>query len=163
VQLRPQLDIGVALTRQAIGDTLRASLGGDGFRIATLGTISAPFDRTAERARFQTAQIEQTRRAREAETIRVGASLAIRRSIRDHERATKALALAEATAELSRQEAEVARVRHDRGLSNNLDLVNAEAGLLEANGKKLAALADLALSRLVLAAALGTLDPRSIR
>jgi len=61
---------------------------------------------------------------------------------------------------LTRKECDVARFRYQRGLSNNLDLVNAETGLLAAEARRIGAIAELAVARLYLKAALGTLDPR---
>ncbi len=55
---------------------------------------------------------------------------------------------------------ELATLRFQRGLSNNLDVVNAQANLLNATSRRLAVLADLAVARLDLRAVLGTLDVR---
>ena len=65
------------------------------------------------------------------------------------------------TVEFAEREAELADLRFQRGLSNNLDVVNAQAALLNATTRRLAVLADLAVARLALRATLGTLDVRA--
>jgi outer membrane protein TolC len=62
--------------------------------------------------------------------------------------------------EAGAREVEVARLRYERGLSNNLDVVSAETNLLNVESLRILALADLATSRLSLRATLGILDPR---
>ena len=54
----------------------------------------------------------------------------------------------------------MAQLRSERGLSNNLDVVAAEANLLAMQGRRLAALADLAVVNFSLRATIGILDPR---
>ena len=70
------------------------------------------------------------------------------------------LASADVSVEFAEREAELATLRFQRGLSNNLDVVNAQANLLNATSRRLAVLADLAVARLDLRAVLGTLDVR---
>ena len=62
--------------------------------------------------------------------------------------------------DLGRKEVEVAQLRYERGLSNNLDVVTAESNLLTAESRRIAVLADSAVARLSLRAMLGILDPR---
>jgi outer membrane protein TolC len=52
-------------------------------------------------------------------------------------------------------------MRYQNGLSNNLDVVTAEAGLLQAESRRIQALADSAVAGLRLRAVLGILDPRA--
>ena len=70
-------------------------------------------------------------------------------------------AAAETSVEISRREVEVAQLRYQTGLSNNLDVVTAETGLLAAEGRRIQALADSAVARLRLRALLGVLNPRT--
>lgn len=55
----------------------------------------------------------------------------------------------------------MARLRYERGLSNNLDVITAETGLLAAETRRIQALADAALAALRLRAVVGIFDPRS--
>ena len=84
----------------------------------------------------------------------------VRRAARQQQRLVRGLEVADASLEFAEQEVELARLRYQRGLSNNLDVVTAEAGLLNASSRRITLLADLAVSRLTLLAAMGTLDPR---
>jgi outer membrane protein TolC len=62
--------------------------------------------------------------------------------------------------QFAEKELEVANLRYQRGLSNNLDVVSAEGNVLAAEGRRVGILAELAVARLSLRATLGTLDPR---
>ena len=110
---------------------------------------------------LESAVIERGRRQRDLEQLKVSTAQEVRRAVRQHDRAVKNLELAEHRATLVDKEVEVARLRFERGLSNNLDLVAAEGDLLGAQERRFAALADLALARLTLRRALGMLDPRT--
>jgi outer membrane protein TolC len=83
----------------------------------------------------------------------------VRRAIRQRERVIRSLAAAEATVEIARRELEVAQLRYERGLSNNLDVVTAEGNLLSQQSRRISALADSAVAYLALRATLGILDP----
>jgi outer membrane protein TolC len=80
--------------------------------------------------------------------------------MRETARMTERLRVSEESLEISRREVEVAQFRYERGLSNNLDVVAAEGGLMLAESRRLASLAELALARLSLRATLGILDAR---
>jgi outer membrane protein TolC len=59
------------------------------------------------------------------------------------------------------REVEVAQLRYDTGLSNNLDVVSAESRLMLAESRRIQALADAAVARLRLRALLGVFDPHA--
>jgi outer membrane protein TolC len=119
-----------------------------------------PVDRTPQIVDYQNALIERDRRQREMETLRKRITADVRRAVRDTDRMARNLTVSDASLEISRKEVEVAQFRYERGLSNNLDVVTAEAGLLTAESRKIAAQAELAVARLNLRATLGVLDPR---
>jgi outer membrane protein len=158
-QQLPQFDLNVALTRRQTASGFQDSFGLDRFRLATFFTVGMPLDRTAQSADVQRALIERGRidRERAALTRRIEAE--VRRELRQRDRLARAVAAAETSVDLSRQEAEVAQLRYDRGLSNNLDLIAAEGHLLAAEGRRIAALAQSAVQQLQLKAAMGVLDP----
>jgi outer membrane protein TolC len=159
-QLRPQFDVNLAMTRRETADSLPDSFGLDRFRLATFFTISMPVDRTPQLVEYQNTLIDRDRRRREADTLRKRIAADVRRALRESGRMTDRLALAESTVEVSRKEVEVAQFRYERGLSNNLDVVTAEGNLLNAETRRISALAELAVARLSLRATLGILDPR---
>ena len=63
--------------------------------------------------------------------------------------------------EIARKEVEIAQLRYERGLSNNLDVVTAEGHLLAAEARRVQTLADAAVARLRFRAMLGTFNPRT--
>ena len=85
----------------------------------------------------------------------------VRRTVRERDRLLRGLTAAETSVEVARKEVEVAELRYQRGLSNNLDVVAAETSLLMAESRRIQALADSAVAVLRLRAVLGVLNPRS--
>jgi len=159
-QLLPQFDVSMALTRRQTAPTFLDSFGLDRFQAATFFTISMPVDRTPQQVDYQNALIDQSRRRRDLDTLRRRISDDVRRAIRSRDRVVRTLDAAEASVDISRREVEVAELRSERGLSNNLEVVAAEAGLLAMESRRISALAELAIVQLSLRATIGTLDPR---
>ena len=159
-QLLPQLDVSLALTRRETADSLRSAFGVDKFEPVTFVSASTPLDRTSETVALQTAMMERDRRVRARETLRRLIGQEARRAVRLQQRLANRLESAGVSVEFAEREVELATLRFRRGLSNNLDVVNAQANLLTATTRRLGVLADLALARLELRATLGTLDVR---
>ena len=157
-QLLPQLDVSLALTRRETSDSLRGAFGVDRFEPVMFFSVSTPLDRTPELASLHTAVIERDRRARARDTLRRRITQEARRAVRLQRRLANRLQSAAVSVEFAEREVELATLRFQRGLSNNLDVVNAQANLLNATSRRLAVLADLAVARLDLRAVLGTLD-----
>ncbi|MBI2834132.1 MAG: TolC family protein [Acidobacteria bacterium] len=158
-QLLPQFDVNVAMTRRETATTFGSSFGLDNFRFVTFLGVSMPMNRTAEAVAFQTMLLERDRRVRDLEALRLRIEAEARRAVRQQDRLLNALASANASIEFAEKEVELATLRYQRGLSNNLDVVNAENSLLAARARRLGMLADLAVTRLQLRATLGILDP----
>jgi len=159
-QLLPQVDLTVAVTRRKTADALFDSLGTDDFRVASFLTVSTPLDRTPQEVQYQNALIDRDRRSRELETTRRRIVMEVRRSIRLQERLQTRLAMAQEAAELAQAELEIAEIRYQRGYSDNLDLVNAQAAALAADSALVSTQAELASADVRLRATLGVLDPR---
>jgi outer membrane protein TolC len=159
-QLHPQVDVSLALSRQRTVNQVSSAFGLNDFHVATLASINAPVDRTAEAVELQNALIERGQRQRDLEAQRDRAALEARQSSRRQERALRSLALARSSVELAEKEMEVATSRFQLGLSNNLDLVSAQGTLRGAEGQEIVARAEVALARLAVRAATGVLDPR---
>jgi outer membrane protein TolC len=160
-QLLPQVDVNFALTRRETAPTFRDSFGLDGYRFATFFTIAMPVDRTAQQVEYQSALIDRDRRRRETETLERQITDNVKQVVRERERLIRNLSAAENNVELSRREVEVAQLRYENGLSNNLDVVTAESGLLQAESRRIQALADSAVAALRLRAVLGIFNPRT--
>lgn len=159
-QLLPQLDVNFSLTRRQTAQSFRGSFGLDKFQFATFFTISMPVDRTPQVIEYQNATIERDRRKRELDTMRKRIGDDARRAVRDRDRVLRTLTAAETSVAITTKEVEVAQFRYDRGLSNFLDVITAEADLLGAESRRISTLASLAVARLSLRATLGILDPR---
>jgi outer membrane protein TolC len=160
-QLLPQVDVNLALTRRETSTSFARSFGFDGYQFATFFTIAMPVDRTAQIVDYRYSLIDRDRRRREIDTLERQISDDVRRALRERDRLLRAVLAAETSVEISRREVDVAQLRYERGLSNNLDVVTAESGLLAAESRRIQALADAAVSRVRLRALLGVLNPRT--
>ena len=160
-QLLPQVDVNFAFTRRETADSFRDSFGLDGYKFATFFTVAMPVDRTAQQVEFQAATIDRDRRRREAETLERQIADSVRQIVRERDRLIRGVAAAQTSVEIGRREVEVAQLRYETGLSNNLDVVTAEGALLQAEGRRIQALADSAVAALRLRAVLGVFNPRT--
>ena len=160
-QLLPQVDVNFAVTRRETATGFKDSFGLDGFTFATFFTIAMPVDRTTQQVEYQAALLDRERRRREADTLERQIADNVKQVVRERERLIRNAAAAENSVELSRREVEVAQLRYENGLSNNLDVVTAEAGLLQAESRRIQALADSAVAHLRLRAVLGIFNPRT--
>jgi outer membrane protein TolC len=158
-QLLPQVDVNLALTRRQTADTFGGSFGVQGYQFATFLTISMPVDRTPQAVEYQNALIDRDRRRRDGDTMKRRIADDIRRQIRERDRVQRNFSAADSNLLVARQEVDVARLRYERGLSDNLDVVTAESNLMTAENRRLLALVDLAMNRLTLRATMGVLDP----
>ena len=159
-QLLPQFDVSVAMTRRESADSLRGAFGLDRFEPVTFFSVSTPLNRTAENTQLQSAMMERGRRMRERELLRRRIAQEARRAVREQQRLANAVESADTTVEFAEREVALATLRFQRGLSNNLDVVNAQAALLDATTRRLGVLSNVAVSRLTLRATLGILDVR---
>jgi outer membrane protein len=161
-QLLPQFDVNVAYTRRQTADSFVHSFGVDRFQLATFFTIAMPVDRTPQLVEYQNALIERDRRKREIAALQRRIADDVKHAIREWARLVRGLAAAENSVDIAGKEVEVAQLRYSRGLSNNLDVVNAEGNLLTAQSRRIQVLADSAVARLSLRAMLGSLNPRKL-
>lgn len=151
----PRVDFKVALTRRETGATLRSSLGLNDFRVVPFLAVSAP---TRGTGAAETAALDVARRQRELRSAQTRAEIDVRRAVRQHQRLVHSLSGADDSVTFAVKQVDVARVRFERGLSGNLDLVSAEADLLAAQSRRSSIAAALAVARLEVKAALGTLN-----
>ena len=159
-QLLPQVDVNATFTRRETADTLRESFGVNNFQFASFLSVSMPVDRTPQQTALRTAAMTLSRQRRELARLERSLAREARQAVRQQNRLRQALRLADAQISFAEQEVELAAFRYQRGLSNNLDVVNAEATLLAGRAGRVGLLAQLAVAQLQLRATLGTLDPR---
>lgn len=160
-QLLPQVDVNFQLTRRETAPSFKESFALDGYKFVTFFTIAMPVDRTAQQVEYQSALIDRDRRRRETETLERQIGDDVKQAVRERQRLIRNLAAAENNVDLSRREVEVAQLRYENGLSNNLDVVTAEAGLLQSESRRIQSLADSAVAVLRLRAVLGIFNPRT--
>jgi outer membrane protein TolC len=161
-QLLPQFDVKVGLTRQVTAETFSDSFGLDNYHLTTFFAASVPVDRTPEQTEYHNYLIDRDRRQRAISATERWIAEEARRAVRRQERLFRSLQVAESRLQFAEQELEVATLRFQRGLANNLDVVNAEENVLSARSQQIAILAELAVARLDLRAAVGVLDPREV-
>lgn len=154
--LLPRIDLSLALTRRETGAGLRSSFGTDGFRLVPLVQLSLPVRGDGTGAAL--ASVAVARRERELAAAEAKAAMELRRAIRARDRLVSQLADAEAGVAVAGEEVAVARARFENGLSNNLDLVAAEADLLAAESRRISAAASVAVATLRLKATFGVLN-----
>jgi outer membrane protein TolC len=159
-QRLPQLDLSLALTRRETGDSLLDSLGTDGFRFASFFTVSTPLDQTPQDVQYGNALIERDRRARDLRSTRRRIVQEVRRQVRSNRALRQRLERAEESVGFARLELEVAELRYQRGYSDNLDLVDAQASVLNAESTLVSVRAEIAVADVALRATMGMLDPR---
>lgn len=156
----PQFDLSLSLTRQDSSSTLGTAFGLDRFHVATLAAVSMPLiNRTPQTVAQENAALEIGRRRRMLDDTKRRAAQQVRQAFRQQERLFKTLEQAEAAVGFAEEEADLAALRFQRGLSNNLDVVSAEANLFAVRARRFGAMADVAVSRLQIRAAVGVLDP----
>ena len=160
-QMLPQVDVNVALTRRQTAPSFSDSFGLDGYKFATFFTIAMPVDRTTQQVEYQSAVLDRDRRRRDAETLERQIADNVKQIVRERDRLLRNIAAAETSVAISRREVEVAQLRYETGMSNNLDVVSAEESLLQAEGRRIQALADSAVAELRLRAVLGVFNPRT--
>jgi len=156
---RPQVDVTLQMTRNAVASSLGSAFGRDAFRLATFAGVSMPLDRTPADVARQTAALQVARATRHLEQARLQIAQEVRAAHRESVRLVRTLEQADIAIGFAQQEVELADLRYQRGLSNNLDLVTAEAGLLNARALRLGAQAGAAVAHWRLRAATGLLDP----
>lgn len=153
----PRVDFKVALTRRETATSLGSSFGVNGFRVVPFLAVSAPTGPGGPGG-ADAAALEVARRQRGLRAVEAQAEIDVRRALRQQQRLLHSLASADDGVTFAAQQVDVARVRFERGLSGNLDLVSAEADLLAAQSRRSSVAAALAVARLQVKAAMGTLN-----
>jgi outer membrane protein len=118
---------------------------------------TTPLDRTAERVSAQQAEITLRGRERRYRALRDQVIRQVRDAWRELERSRAERTLAAEIVEQSEKQAELARFRYEKGVTDNFDLVQAETELAEARGAQVLAAIDEVLSAAQLRRAAGTL------
>jgi outer membrane protein len=108
---------------------------------------------TAERIREAEARVEQLRAA-EAQ-LRQGVEADVRRAVLNHRSAAEELVGADKTVELAQEGLRIANVRFAAGVSTNLEVVQAQAALSQAQANRIQALYNVNVARAQVERAVG--------
>lgn len=118
---------------------------------------STPLDRTEERVAASQAEIALRGRERQYRAARERVIREVRDAWRNLDRARAERTLAAEIAEHAEKQAELARFRYEKGVTDNFDLVQAETELAEARGGRVLAAIEEELAAAQIRRAAGTL------
>jgi outer membrane protein len=131
-RLWPELDLVGSYARQGLGESFDDSTSLDREEWTVGFRSTSPLNRTAERVAIGVAEIELRGRERELRIARHQVRREVRDALRQLERVTASAALASEIADQADRQVELARLRYDRGVTDNFDLVQAELELAQA-------------------------------
>ena len=140
----PAIDLVGSYARQGIGNDLEASTHLKRTEWLVGLSSTTPLDRTEERVAASQADIQLRGRERRYRAVREQTARQVRDAWRELERTRAARTLAAEIVEQAQNQAELARFRYEKGVTDNFDLVQAESQLAEAqSGRALAAIEEI--------------------
>ncbi len=156
--LLPQVNLDVDYTRRGLGGSPSpfASLF-NGWRVGLSTTYA--FDRASGTAAEGLAELQVRAAERAVADAETRVTLDVQRAARTAARADEVVALARTTVDLAGRQRELATYRFERGLADNLDVVDAESNVFQAQSALVGAEIDRAVALLAIRRASGTLDP----
>jgi outer membrane protein TolC len=157
--LLPPISLDISYTQRGLGASNADSYFGllNGWRVGISSTYS--LDRARESAAVAQAAITVRQTERAMNEAEQRAEIEVRRSSRALIRVADAVELQRQALDLASQQRELATLRYERGLADNLEVVDAENSAAQAEAALLGAEIDRALSFVSLQRASGTLDP----
>jgi outer membrane protein TolC len=153
----PSIDLVGSYAKQGIGDDFTESTHLDRTEWLVGLSTTTPLDRTEERVAAAQAEIVLRGRERRYRIVRDQVTRQVRDAWRQLDRARAERTLAAEILEQSEKQAELARFRYDKGVTDNFDLVQAETDLAEARSGQVLAAIDELLAAAALRRATGTL------
>jgi outer membrane protein len=159
--LLPQINLDVAYTHRTVGD-LGAGLADplNGWRIGM--STSYTFDRSAGTAAAGLADVAVRSARRSVTEAEQRAVVDVRRALRAVARSNDVLGVLRNSLDLAHQQGELAAMRFERGLADNLEVVDAETSVFQAQTALVGAELDRAMSVLYLRRATGALNPSEL-
>lgn len=157
----PPLAFEASYTQRGIGAPgggLNSLLGG--WRVGLSSSYS--LNRAAEVSAFESASIAELAAVRSAHEVAQRVTAEVRQVHRQWRTASTSLAIQDQAVALAERELELATLRYERGLGSSLDVVSAEANLLQAENARIGAELDRRVFSLDLRRVVGQLDPGSI-
>jgi outer membrane protein len=160
--LWPELDFVGVYARQGLGASFEGSTRLDREEWGVGLRSTTPLDRTADYAAVSVAEIELRARERKWRIVRDTVGREVREALRRVARAAAETALDAEVAARSSEQAELARLRYDKGVTDNFDAVQAEIQNAEAQGSVALATIEQAVAAAELHRAAGTLVERFV-
>ena len=158
----PGVDLVGSYAQQGFGNSFADSmrLNRDEWGVGLRSIL--PLDRTAERAAMAEAEVILRARERHYQTLRGDVLRQLRDAVRQLRRAEAERTLAAEIADQSEKQAELARFRYEKGVTDNLDLVQAEEQRAAAKGDTVLAAIDEVIAAASVHRAAGTLTEKFI-
>jgi outer membrane protein TolC len=157
-RLLPDMALVGTYARRGVGDSIGRSLELDETEWNIGIRSSIDLDRTVEEVGIADAEITLRGRERRYNASRDEVLRQVRLSAREFERQKADVALARDAAEQARQQAELARLRYERGVTDNFDLVQAEEQLAESQAAQVVSMLDQTVAAAIVRRAIGTLS-----
>ncbi len=156
-RLWPAFDLVGFYARQGLGNSFGSSLDleREEWNLGVRSTVS--LDRTVEEAALADAEIALRREERQYRVVSESVVAEVRYALRELERARAEVTLAGEIARQADQQAELARFRYDKGVTDNFDLVQAEEQRAEAQAAHAISFVNEAVAAAVVRRASGTL------
>ncbi len=156
--LLPQMNLDVSYTGHGIGSSAGAFAGfPNGWRVGVSTTYS--LDRGQAAAAAALADIGIRQAEREVTDTEERAVADVRAAARSISRAAGAVELQQSALQLATEQRELATLRYERGLADNLEVIDAETTVFQAETALLGAEVDRILAFVSLERAAGTLNP----
>jgi outer membrane protein len=159
--LLPQINLDVAYTHRTVGDPA-AGLPDplNGWRVGM--STSYTFDRSVGAAAAGLADVAVRSARRSVTEAEQRAVVDVRRALRAVARANDVIGVLRNSLDLARQQSTLAAMRFERGLADNLEVVDAETSVFQAQTALIGAELDRAMSVLYLQRATGALNPSEL-
>jgi outer membrane protein len=138
----PKLDAVGAFRRHDFAPSSRRAWGFDSQTWAAGVEFEIPFGNVAARERLQSARFLHRRVERELENLSRAIEIEVRNEVIGLRQNLEDLKAQAAKVEQSRSKLEIAQVRFERGLANNLDITDSQSDLVDAESALLVAIVD---------------------
>jgi outer membrane protein TolC len=138
----PKLDAVGLYRRHDFGTSSRKAFGWDSQSWAAGLEFEIPFGNVAARERLESARLRHRRVERELTNVGRSIEVEVRNEVIGLQQNLENLKAQAAKVEQARSKLEIARVRFERGLANNLDITDSQTDLVDAESDLLAAIVD---------------------
>jgi outer membrane protein TolC len=138
----PKLDAVGLYRRHDFGTSSRKAFGWDSQSWAAGLEFEIPFGNVAARERLESARLRHRRVERELANVGRSIEVEVRNEVIGLQQNLENLKAQAAKVEQARSKLEIARVRFERGLANNLDITDSQTDLVDAESALLAAIVD---------------------